>query len=179
MLKSKIVRTKKSKNILKRFFSWVVLVFKNIVFGIFNFIRWLIKDIYNKKLRILLAIGLAIGAYCLWGLSSGLLWFLFLVFLFCAWDNRVIAFIALMFLCSCPVLLEMKQDKTAEEMAVYAYFFLVMVVVLQIFEYWREGRTEKKERKEKEKKKMKIATQSGKGKGKKKTVLINIKKQND
>ncbi|MDD4409538.1 MAG: hypothetical protein PHW52_02670 [Candidatus Pacebacteria bacterium] len=121
---------------------------KWIVFGFFGLIWKLLKDIYRKKLRIVFAIGLAVGAYYLWGLSSSLLWGLFLIFLFCAWDSRFIAFLALICLTTCPILLQVKQDKIAEEVAVYAYFFLVMTVVLQMFEYWRDERAEKKKKKE-------------------------------
>ena len=113
---------------------------KAIVFCIFKFGKWLIKDIKTKKWKILLAIVLAIGAYFLWGFSSALLWLLFLVFLFCAWDSRVIAGLALISLVTCPILLQMKKDDTAETMAVYAYFFLVMTVFLQIFEYRRDSK---------------------------------------
>jgi hypothetical protein len=132
------------RNLLFWFINGVKWVFVNVFRGLI----WILKDIYRKKIRIILAIGLAIGAYFLWGLSSSLLWGLFLVFLFCNWDSRVIASLALISLSSCPVLLQMKQDKIAEEMAVYAYFFLVMTVVLQIVEYIREGREEKKRKKE-------------------------------
>jgi uncharacterized membrane protein len=59
------------------------------------------------------------------------------LFLVYEWENRIIAFLALVSLASCPVLLSFKKDALAETMAVYAYFFLVMTVVLQIVEYKR------------------------------------------
>ncbi|MFA5178376.1 MAG: hypothetical protein WC427_02340 [Candidatus Paceibacterota bacterium] len=117
-----------------------IIEIKEVVFNVLKFFKWLGNDIKNKKWKILLAIGLSIGAYFLWGLSSALLWLLFLVFLFCTWDSRVIAFLALICLASCPVLLQMKKDDTAETMAVYAYFFLAMTVFLQIFEYRRDSK---------------------------------------
>lgn len=151
MIKLKTIKTRDFlASVMKRilgFPAWMFLGFKSIVFKIFGFAVWLLKDIYKKKWRILFAIMLSGGAYYLWGLSSGLLWLLFFVFLFCAWENRVIAAMALVSLSSCPVLLQFKQDKVAEEMAVYAYFFLVMTVVLQMIEYRREGRAEKKKEK--------------------------------
>ena len=127
----------------RNLFFWVFNGIKWVFISIFRGIVWLLKDIYRKKIRILFVIGLAVGAYYLWGLSSSLLWGLFLIFLFCAWDSRVIASLALVCLSACPVLLHLKMDKTAEEIAVYAYFFLVMTVVLQIFEYWRDERKER------------------------------------
>lgn len=125
---------------------WFVNGVKWVFLGVIRGVWWLIKDIYRKKFRIVFAILLAFGAYNLWGLSSSLLWGLFLIFLFCAWDSRVIASMALVCLSACPVLLHLKMDETAEEVAVYAYFFLVMTVVLQIFEYWRDERKEKREK---------------------------------
>ena len=62
---------------------------------------------------------------------------LFIAFALYEWDSRIIATGALISLASCPVLLISKQDALAEQMAVYAYFFLVMTVVLQIIEYKR------------------------------------------
>jgi hypothetical protein len=76
-------------------------------------------------------------AWVLWGISAGLLWLLFLAFAFYDWDNRVIGVMALFSLATCPFLLSFKQDALAEKVAVYAYFFLVMTVVLQIIEYKR------------------------------------------
>ncbi|MBU4274263.1 hypothetical protein KKE19_00400 [Patescibacteria group bacterium] len=101
------------------------------------FFWFVIKDIKTKKKRGILALVLA-GLFFWWfGISAGLLWFLFLMFLFYGWENRIIAVFALISLASCPVLLSFKKDSFAETMAVYAYFFLVMTVVLQIVEYKR------------------------------------------
>jgi hypothetical protein len=97
------------------------------------------NDIRRKWLRGLIVLVLASGAFYLWGISSALLWLLFLLFLVYEWENRIIAVLALLSLASCPVLLSLKKDDLAETMAVYAYFFLVMTVVLQIVEYKREN----------------------------------------
>ena len=101
-------------------------------------IFWVVvKEIKNKKKRGVLALVLA-GLFLWWfGTSAGLLWFLFLMFLFYGWENRIIGVLALISLASCPFLLVFKKDAWAETMAVYAYFFLVMTVVLQIIEYKR------------------------------------------
>lgn len=95
------------------------------------------KDILSKKILSIVLIIISITLGFLWGLSAGLLWFLFLAFILYDWDNRVIGVMALVALASCPILLSFKQDIWAEKMAVYAYFFLVMTVVLQIIEYKR------------------------------------------
>lgn len=99
---------------------------------------------HNKKMG-MLAFVLASLFLWLFGISAGLLWFLFLMFLFYDWDNRIIGVLALISLASCPFLLQLKQDVIAEQMAVYAYFFLVMTVVLQIVEYKRHSEELNKE----------------------------------
>jgi len=108
------------------------------------------KDILaKKKLGVLLiCISISIGIYL--DLSSGLLWFLFLSFVLYDWDNRVIGVMALISLASCPFLLQFKQDAIAENMAVYAFFLLVMVVVLQLIEYKRRPELFKEELGEKD-----------------------------
>lgn len=80
---------------------------------------------------------LAAGAYWLWGLSPAMLWLLFLLFLVYEWENRIIGVLALLALAACPALLSLGQNARAETMAVYAYYFLVMTVALQIAEYKR------------------------------------------
>jgi len=126
---------------IKKFFGFL---FKNLkmffwfIIGNISpaFVR-VLEDVKVKKKRGVLALVLA-GLFFWWfNISAGLLWFLFLMFLFYGWENRIIAVLALISLASCPILLYFKQDAFAETMAVYAYFFLVMTVVLQIVEYKR------------------------------------------
>ena len=58
-------------------------------------------------------------------------------------ESRISASIALLFLISCPILLILKKEGIAETMAIYAYYFLVITVVTQIREYWREEKLKK------------------------------------
>lgn len=58
-------------------------------------------------------------------------------------ESRIAAVIALLFLISCPILLIFKKMPIAETTAVYAYYFLIIAVVTQIREYWREARARK------------------------------------
>jgi len=96
-----------------------------------------IADVNAKPKRGVLSFAIA-GLFFWWyGVVAGLLWFLFLLFSVYEWDNRIIGVLALLALASCPVLLSFRQDVWAETMAVYAYFFLVMTVALQIVEYKR------------------------------------------
>lgn len=53
-------------------------------------------------------------------------------------ESRISASIALLFLISCPILLIMEKEPLAEQMAIYAYYFLVITVAVQIREYLRE-----------------------------------------
>ena len=97
-----------------------------------------VKDIKTKKKRGILALIIAGFFFWQYDLNAGLLWLLFLLFLFYGWENRIIAVLALISLASCPILLSLKKDALAEQMAIYAYFFLVMTVVLQIVEYRKD-----------------------------------------
>ncbi len=89
-----------------------------IIFGFY-----LYNSLSNKKeINILSAIAL------FYGINS----VLFVI------ESRVSAFFALIYLALCPVLLIMKKDAVAENMAVQAYYFLVITVITQI----RENRKE-------------------------------------
>jgi len=103
----------------------------------FNLFKLIKKGILTRKKQgiILIIVSVSIGLYL--GLGSSLLGFLFLAFAFYDWDNRVIGVLALISLTSCPFLLEFNQDVIAEQMATYAFFFLTIVVVLQLIEYKR------------------------------------------
>lgn len=47
-------------------------------------------------------------------------------------SSRISAFLALLFLASCPILIILKNDALAETMAVYAYYLLVITVIQEI-----------------------------------------------
>jgi len=132
-------------------FKITIPEFKKLFVFFKNAFRRALLDVKNKKWRGLIVLAFAISAYFLWDLSSALLWLLFLVFLVYEWENRIIAVLALISLASCPVLLSFKKDALAEQMAVYAYFFLVMTVVLQIVEYKRHPELFKNDESENEK----------------------------
>lgn len=119
------------KDKFKKLFSWCFLYLKK------SFQR-AVSDIKSKKWRGLVVILLSVLSYFLWGLSSALLWFLFLAFFAYGWESRIVAAFALICLAICPILLSLKKDALAEQMAIYAYYFLVMTVVLQIKEYREE-----------------------------------------
>lgn len=99
-------------------------------------------DVVNKKWRGLFVLVVSIVIYFFGGLSAALMWLLFLLFLVYEWDNRIIAFLAIVSLATCPFLIYFKKDDWAEMIAIYAYYFLIMTVVLQIVEHNIEQRRE-------------------------------------
>ena len=92
------------------------------------------RDVLSLALLIILLTLLVI-----WEFKAESMFFLlaFVAFLLYQWDSRVIAAGALVSLVACPFLLIAGEDALAEQMAVYAYYFLVMTVALQIVEYKR------------------------------------------
>ena len=95
-------------------------------------------DLVRKKFRSIFLLVLAIVLFSTVEFAVAANWLIFAAFLLYGWENRVIAGAALLFLLSCPILLAMHRDALAETMAVQAYFFLVMTVVMQMVELKRE-----------------------------------------
>jgi len=77
----------------------------------------------------------------IWRFSPGSMFFFltFAAFVLYQWDSRIVAAGALLSLAACPILLIGGESAFAEQMAVYAYYFLIMTAALQILEYTREG----------------------------------------
>lgn len=90
----------------------------------------------NKNDFVILAIFFAVFNYFL-DTESAVLWAIFLAFARFEWDNRIVGGVAIFWLATCPLMLYLQLDAAAEQFAVYAYFFLVMTVVLQIIEYFK------------------------------------------
>lgn len=68
-----------------------------------------------------------------------------LVFIINEWDSRIIAGCALLCLGACPFLLLFHQEALAESFAVYAYYVLVLTVILLVVEQVREQRLHEKD----------------------------------
>jgi len=98
------------------------------------------------KIVVLVDVGFVALAYL--EPESVFFWLLFLAFLFFGWDARYTGALAILALTACPILLSLEWQAEAEQMAVYAYYLLVMTVVLQIIEFKRhpERFGEKEER---------------------------------
>ncbi|MDO8492284.1 MAG: hypothetical protein Q7S34_01425 [bacterium] len=69
-------------------------------------------------------------------------WTIFLVWWAFRLDSRILGWIAIAFLVLIPVTQYFDADERAEQIAVYVYFLLVIVVTLQIIEFRREGKGE-------------------------------------
>lgn len=61
-----------------------------------------------------------------------------LAVVFFRWDSRIFFGVALLFLVSCPIFLFLKDETWAEQMAIYAYYLLVVGVIIQIIDYAKE-----------------------------------------
>lgn len=121
----------------------VVLLNKNIVtYGI----RKGLRDIQREYLYSYIIL-IIVVLFFIWKVNIEAIIFLtlFITFAIYDWESRVLATGALVSLASCPVLLILKQDTLAEQMAVYAYYFLVMTVVLQIIGFKRHPESFKEE----------------------------------
>lgn len=66
-------------------------------------------------------------------------WNIFLVWWVFRLDSRILGWVAIGFLILIPVVQYFNADDRAEQVAVYVYFLLVMIVTLQIIEFRREG----------------------------------------
>lgn len=97
-----------------------------------------IADIRENPLRLILVVIIS-ALLLIWNFSVEATIFISALFAFLLyeWDSRVFAGAALISLASCVALLMLGDDVGAEQMAIYAYYFLVITVVLQIIEYKR------------------------------------------
>lgn len=88
---------------------------------------------------------IAIVALMLWltiDFRDAFLWTVFLLWWAFRLDARILGGIAIAFLVAIPIAQSFGADAKAEQLAVYVYFLMVMVVTLQIIEYRRESRGE-------------------------------------
>lgn len=98
------------------------------------------KDVLEKKYSSILLIILFVFLYWKINLTAAALGILFFAFILYKWDSRIIAVLALACLGACPFLLIFKKESSAENFAIYAYYFLVITIILQIVEYKRANK---------------------------------------
>jgi hypothetical protein len=106
-----------------------------ILVSLLNILKSVLADLKNKRWRGLIILAISIAAYFLWGFSSFILWLIFLAFLAYGWENGIMAACAIICLVSCPIMLAYKAEALTEQITVYAFFFIVMAVILQMINY--------------------------------------------
>lgn len=83
-------------------------------------------------------IALAMGIYFQWTIMEILIFLIFIGIILRSVSSRILAMPALFFLVLTPFMLIFKQDDWAEKMAIYAYYFLIMAVIMGIREVRKE-----------------------------------------
>ena len=133
------------KNMLKEKWlqlkSFLVVQIKNIFAEVLTEIKaWEIKKMtFKKALNIgLFVAALFMGIYFKWKIMEILIFLIFLGIILRPVGSRVMAVPALFFLVLTPFALILKQESLAETFAIYAYYFLVMAVIMGIYEVRRE-----------------------------------------
>lgn len=131
MLKEKWLKIKSFlKTQIKNIFAQVLAEIKS----------WEIKKMTSKKaLNIfLLAVALGMGIYFQWGIMNTLIFIIFIGIILRPVSSRIMAFPALFFLILTPFSLILKQGLLAENFAIYAYYFLILAVIMGIREVRRD-----------------------------------------
>jgi hypothetical protein len=108
-----------------------------------------ITDIFKKlnwKDGILLSLSLFMGIYLKWNLFEVAIFLVFIYIILHPVESRLLAMPALFFLILTPFFLIFKQEMIAEKLAIYCYYFLIMTVMMGLYEVRQEDR-EKEEAK--------------------------------
>jgi predicted membrane protein len=107
--------------------------------------------ILGRAWKIVIIVILSLAALIYFSISAGLLWFIFLTFLLYGWDTTLLGSAAIFCLTVCAIILGINGVNAniwAEQMAVYGWYFIVMVVVLQMIEYKRHPVQDREEEKQ-------------------------------
>jgi hypothetical protein len=92
--------------------------------------------VFNKKTAdaAITALALLIGAYFGWKIIEILIFGFFIWAILKSISSRLAAMPALFFLALTPLFLILKKNEIAEEASIYAYYFLILTVILGIYE---------------------------------------------
>ncbi|MCX6739606.1 MAG: hypothetical protein NTZ49_00050 [Candidatus Parcubacteria bacterium] len=134
----KIIYRKKISKIFKLFKKFKPRVEKYCQLGLdclVNTSRVVYLQVKKEKLYGFLIIIVFIIIWLLINFATACLVTLFLVFLCYKWDRRILLAPALILLISCPIFLHLKQDNYAILAAVYAYYLLLMIFTLLVFDF--------------------------------------------
>jgi len=97
------------------------------------------KEIIKNKLYLILLALLFILLFWLINFEAAFFISIFLLFFIMQWENRIFLVLVMFFLITSSVLLTLKKEILTEKMAIYAYYFLIMTVILQIIEYKKDA----------------------------------------
>jgi len=100
----------------------------------------LLKKLFKKKTLnvLILCLSIGMGIYFDWKIMEIIIFLIFVSIILRPVSSRLVAVPALFFLVLTPILLIMKRDPQAEQMAIYAYYFLIMAVIMGIYEVRKE-----------------------------------------
>lgn len=104
---------------------------------IFSRLRKVLYTVASKPYFIFIIVLVSAFMWYLFGLDSGFLWFIFLLFLLYRLDSRLVGVFGIAGISLCPLILYMHKDKVAEQVAVFFFYFLVIMVMLQFIEDFR------------------------------------------
>jgi len=108
---------------------------------------WEIKKLTPKKILniciFLMALGM--GIYFKWGIMNTLIFLIFIGIILRPVSSRILAVPALFFLILTPIALIAKQDVIAENLAIYAYYFLILATIMGIYEVRQDKNEESAE----------------------------------
>ena len=124
-------------------FSAGVIVFLMIL-SLSNRIKRFVSPIINHPYKTLVVIFIFWFLEWRWGFEASFFISIFFLFLLFHWDYRILIAFALLFLLSCPFYLIFEKQFRAEQMAIYAYYFLFIGTVLALIEHWKESRNEER-----------------------------------
>lgn len=94
-----------------------------------------LDTLIKHKIKSYIILGIFIVLVFLINFKAAFLFSYFILFLFFGFDDRVPMVIGIVLLLICPILLIFKKEAVANGLAIWAYYFLVIGVVLQIAEY--------------------------------------------
>lgn len=122
---------------IKKYTKIVIDYFKELYLE-FGVARYLTKKNLDYAILILI---LVTGIYLKWEIED-ILFAIFLVWHFLhPFTSQTLAKVALFFLSLTPIFLIIKRDASAEQFAVYAYYLLILTVIMAIVEKKKEARS--------------------------------------
>lgn len=98
---------------------------------------------FNYKEIILILLSLGLGIYLGWKILEIAIFVIFVLIILRPLPSKFPAALALISLIAVPIFLVFGQENISEQMAIYAYYFLIMSVMMGIYEIWQEDKKDK------------------------------------